>query len=387
MELRYEKGILVQATTRGDGFNGEVITENARTIRSVPLRLGSDQLMPPEVIEIRGEVIIFEKDFQALNQQRLERGEALFANPRNAAAGSLRQLDSKITAQRPLALFAYGLGQVEGMEFSTQAEFLEGLEAFGFPVNPHIRKAIPLKEVLRFYQELQDMRNDLAYEIDGMVIKVDRMDLQRALGEKIKSPRWAIAYKFPATQETTVINDIRVQVGRTGTLTPVAELEPVRIGGVTVSRATLHNQDEILRKDIRIGDRVLLVRAGDVIPKVVKVINSARTGQEKEFRMPEVCPVCSSPVFRLPDEAAVKCVNSGCQAQLKESIRHFVSRKGFDVEGLGKKLVELLVDKTLVRDFSDLFSLDQDTLAALDRMGEKSAQNLVHAIENARRSL
>ncbi|WP_022668445.1 NAD-dependent DNA ligase LigA [Desulfospira joergensenii] len=385
VELRYEEGILVRATTRGDGFRGEVITDNVRTIRSVPLRLDRDKKNPPALIEVRGEVIIFEKDFQALNRQRLEKGESLFANPRNAAAGSLRQLDSKITAKRPLAMFAYGLGQVQGMDFNTQAEFLETLEAFGFRVNPHIRKGISLKEALVFYGRLQEMRPDLDYEIDGMVIKVDRIDMQRALGEKIKSPRWAIAYKFPATQETSTINDIRVQVGRTGTLTPVAELAPVRVGGVTVSRATLHNEDEIIRKDIRIGDRVLVVRAGDVIPKVVKVIDSARTGDEKEFCMPRFCPVCNSPVSRLPDEAAVKCINSGCPAQLKERIRHFVSKKGFDVDGLGKKLVELLVDKDLVKDFADLFSLEQSTLAALDRMGEKSAQNLVNAIRHAKR--
>ncbi len=385
VELRYEGGVLVRATTRGDGLVGELVTENVRTIRSVPLRLDENQIKAPEILEVRGEVIIYETDFQQLNEKRLKNGQPLFANPRNAAAGSLRQLDSKITAQRPLTIFVYGIGQVEGLGFDTQAKLLETLKKFGFPVNPHIRTSIPIKAVLTAFQDFQKMRPDLEYEIDGMVIKVDRLDLQQALGEKIKSPRWAIAYKFPAIQETTTIEDILVQVGRTGTLTPVAVLEPVNIGGATVSRATLHNEDEIIRKDIRIGDRVLVVRAGDVIPKVVKVIESARTGNEKPFAMPANCPVCQSPVERPPNEAAIKCINAGCPAQIKERIRHFVSKKGFDVDGLGKKLVELLIDKGLVHHFADLFSLEQSVLADLDRMGEKSARNLVEAIDQSKR--
>ncbi len=385
VELRYEQGILVRATTRGDGLVGELVTENVRTIRSVPLKLSEDNISAPEILEVRGEVIIYEADFHKLNETRLNNGQPLFANPRNAAAGALRQLDSKITAQRPLTIFVYGTGQVQGISVDTQAQVLETLKGFGFPVNPHIRTAIPIKEVLAAFQDFQKMRPDLAYEIDGMVIKVDRLDLQQALGEKIKSPRWAIAYKFPAIQETTTIEDILVQVGRTGTLTPVAVLDPVNIGGATVSRATLHNEDEIIRKDIRIGDRVLVVRAGDVIPKVVKVIESARTGNEKPFVMPPHCPVCKSPVERLPNEAAVKCINAGCPAQIKERIRHFVSKKGFDVDGLGKKLVELLIDKGLIHNFADLFSLEQSVLADLDRMGEKSARNLVEAIGQSKK--
>lgn len=384
VELRYENGVLVRATTRGDGFVGEVVTRNVRTIRSVPLRLRTDDRPCPSLLEVRGEVFISQKAFLELNRRRLAKSEALFANPRNAAAGSLRQLDSSVTASRPLDMFVYGRGQVEGMEFDTQADFLDSLAAWGFAVNPLVNKKISIADALAFYRHLGELRPELPYEIDGMVIKVDQVALQQELGEKIKSPRWAIAYKFAAIQEVTRINDILVQVGRTGTLTPVAVLEPVQVGGVTVSRATLHNMDEIQRKDIRIGDRALITRAGDVIPKVIKVMVPERTGREQIFEMPAHCPVCGSRVQRLEDEAAVKCINAACQAQRKERIRHFVSKKGFDIDGLGKKLVDQLVNEGLLASFADLFFLKKEQLTPLDRMAEKSAQNLVTAIENAR---
>jgi DNA ligase (NAD+) len=384
VELTYENGVLVLATTRGDGYIGEVITENIRTIKSVPLRLMDNKTTVPDFIEVRGEVIIRHKDFEMLNQRRLDKGEPVFANPRNAAAGSLRQLDSKITAQRPLTIVVYGVGVVRGLVFSTQALMLECLSDLGFPVSPLIKKGISIQQVLENFNHLESLRPELAYDIDGMVIKVDDILIQQALGEKIKSPRWAIAYKFPAMEKTSKILDITVQVGRTGTLTPVAELAPVNIGGVTVSRATLHNADEIERKDIRINDTALITRAGDVIPKVVKIIPEARTGQERVFIMPDTCPVCGSRVRRLEGEAAVKCINAGCSAQIKERIRHFVSKKAFDMDGLGKKLVEQLVEQKLVNSFADLFHLDRDTLAGLERMGLKSADNIIAAIEQSK---
>jgi len=384
VELTYEKGVLVLATTRGDGYTGEVITENIRTIKSVPLRLMDNKTAVPDFIEVRGEVIIRHEAFEMLNQHRMNKGESIFANPRNAAAGSLRQLDSKITAQRPLTIFVYGVGVVRDMSFSTQAGMLECLSDLGFPVNPLIKKNISIRQVLENFKHLESLRSELAYDIDGMVIKVDDILIQQALGEKIKSPRWAIAYKFPAMEKTSKILDITVQVGRTGTLTPVAELAPVNIGGVMVSRATLHNADEIKRKDIRINDTALITRAGDVIPKVVKIIPGARTGEETVFVMPDTCPVCGSRVRRLDGEVAVKCINIGCSAQIKERIRHFVSKKAFDMDGLGKKLVEQLVDQKLINTFADLFHLDRDTLAGLDRMGLKSADNIIAAIEQSK---
>ena len=384
VELRYENGVLVRATTRGDGFVGEVVTRNVRTIRAVPLHLRAEVLSVPRVLEVRGEVFISHKAFMELNRRRLAENAALFANPRNAAAGSLRQLDSSVTATRPLDMFVYGRGQVEGTGFDTQSGFLDALAAWGFRINPLVKKKVSITDALAFYRHLGALRPDLPYEIDGMVIKVDQAALQQALGEKIKSPRWAIAYKFAAIQELTRIDDILVQVGRTGTLTPVAVLEPVQVGGVTVSRTTLHNMDEIQRKDIRIGDRALITRAGDVIPKVIKVMVSERTGEEQIFEMPGHCPVCGSQVQRLEDEAAVKCINAACQAQRKERIRHFVSKKGFDIDGLGKKLVEQLVNEELLTSFADLFSLKKEQLTPLDRMADKSAQNLITAIDSAR---
>ncbi len=380
VELVYEYGLLVRAVTRGDGVTGEVITENIRTIRSVPLKLKT--ALTPPLLEVRGEIIIKKDGFEKLNRVRMEAGEKLFANPRNAAAGSLRQLDSKITAQRPLDIFVYGVGRTDGLELTGQARMLDQLKEFGFPVNPHIRTCPDVSQVIDAYRELDRLRGTLSYEIDGMVIKVDDMGLQQQLGEKIKSPRWAVAYKFPAVRETTVINDIIVQVGRTGTLTPVAILEPVNVGGVTVSRATLHNEDEIRRKDIRIGDTALIIRSGDVIPKVVKIIPESRTGDEKVFIMPDKCPVCGSDIQRIRQDRSHinKCVNVSCQAQLKERISHFVSKKALDIDGMGKKIVIQLVDEGMLRSYADIFVLQEDRIAALDRMAEKSAANLIAAV-------
>lgn len=380
--LRYENGTLVQAATRGDGITGEVITDNVRTIRSVPLRLNNIDVGIPSLIEVRGEVIITKSDFIELNRKRLEKSESQFANPRNAAAGSLRQLDSKITARRPLDIFVYGVGLVEGATFTGQSQMLDTLKHLGFPVNPHIMSQLKFDDVLVQYRHLSVMRKQLEYEIDGMVIKVDAFDLQRQLGEKNKSPRWAVAYKFPAVEKMTIIKDISVQVGRTGTLTPVAVLKSVNVGGAIVSRATLHNEDLIRKKDIRIGDTVLVVRAGDVIPKVVKSIPEKRTGHEVIFKMPLTCPACESNIEKIKlDKVCVhKCINISCQAQLKERIKHFVSKKAFDIDGLGKKLVDQLVDEDLLSSFSDIFRLKKKILSSLDRMGEKSAQNLIDAI-------
>jgi DNA ligase (NAD+) len=385
VELIYENGKLTTASTRGDGLTGELITTNVKTIRSVPLVMQKSDLrdLPPR-LEIRGEVFIGHAAFQKLNEERLDQELPPFANPRNAAAGSLRQLDSTITATRPLEVFFYGVGIVAGLEFRSHWELLEALQAWGFRINPLIRPRILIKETLEYFQELNQQRHQLPYDIDGMVIKVDSIPLQLQLGATTRSPRWAIAYKFPAIQETTIVENIEVQVGRTGALTPVAHLKPVKVGGVTVSRATLHNQDEIIKKDIRIGDTVLVQRAGDVIPEVVKVILSKRTGGEKRFQMPQSCPVCGTSATRLEGEAAIRCINSVCPAQVKERIKHFASKGAFDIDGLGDKLVDQMVERGLVTTFSDLFQLKSEILADLDRMGAKSAENLIRAIEDSK---
>lgn len=385
VELIYENGKLVTASTRGDGMTGEVITNNVKTIQTVPLVMQSDGLtaIPPR-LEVRGEVFIGLEAFKKFNQERIEQELPAFANPRNAAAGSLRQLDSKVTAARPLEIFFYGVGFVADPEFESHSELLASLTQWGFRVNPIIRSAVAIENVLDYYRELGEKRHQLAYDIDGVVVKVDRLDWQRRLGATSRSPRWAIAYKFEAIQETTTLEAIEVQVGRTGVLTPVAHLQPVNVGGVTVSRATLHNEDEIQKKDIRIGDQVLVQRAGDVIPEVVKVIVSKRDGSETRFKMPGQCPVCNSPVVRMAGEAATRCINSGCSAQVKERIKHFASKGAFDIDGLGAKLVDQLVDKKLLSSFADIFSLDEKTLSQLERMGAKSAANLLNAIENSK---
>jgi len=386
VELVYENGRLITASTRGDGFYGELITSNVRTIRSVPLRLHTDnEKTIPSLLEVRGEVFIAKEAFKSLNSERLDENLPPFANPRNAAAGSLRQLDSKITAKRPLEIFAYGVGRIADLVLESHSDILSALQKLGFRINPHIRPKVTIKEVIDCYRDLNEQRDLLPYDIDGMVIKVDSLDLQRLLGATSRSPRWAMAYKFKAVQETTRIIDIDVQVGRTGTLTPVAHLVPVKIGGVTVSRATLHNEDEIKRKDIKIGDTVLVQRAGDVIPEVVKVVTSKRTGEEKTFNMPLSCPVCDSSVVRSLNEAALRCINTSCSAQVKERIKHFASKGALDIDGLGEKLIEQLVDKDLLFSYADIFRLKEDMLKNLDRMGSKSAANILSAIEESKR--
>ena len=385
VELIYENGKMVTAATRGDGQTGEVITANVRTIRTVPLVMQAHPSIPvPSRCEIRGEVFIGLDAFKQLNRERIQQGQPLFANPRNAAAGSLRQLDSKITATRPLEVFFYGVGIVEDTVFETHGALLETLKQWGFRINPLIRSGITIDAVLNYYRELSEKRHQLAYDIDGVVVKVDRVDLQEQLGTTSRSPRWAIAYKFKAIQATTTIKAIEVQVGRTGVLTPVAHLKPVNVGGVRVSRATLHNQDEVEKKDVRIGDHVLVQRAGDVIPEIVKVIASKRVGRETVFKMPSVCPVCNLKVIRIEGEAATRCINSSCSAQLKERIKHFTAKGAFDIDGLGAKLVEQLVDKKLLLSYADIFKLDEAVLRDLERMGAKSAANLKNAIEKSK---
>ena len=392
VELVYEKGRLVMGSTRGDGEFGEVITENIKTIRSIPLILrpqGNQAL--PALLEVRGEVFMDRHGFERLNQQRLSEHLPVFANPRNAAAGSLRQLDSKITAGRPLKIFCYGVGRTSSLGVTSHWEALCALKNLGFKINPLIHHRVPLTDVLVYYRTLEEKRDTLPYEIDGMVIKVDNLALQARLGMKARSPRWAIAYKFKAVQETTRLVDIEVQVGRTGALTPVAVLEPVSIAGVTVSRATLHNEDEIAEKDIRIGDTVFVERAGDVIPKVVKSIPSLRTGTEPIFIMPKTCPVCGGQTLRERNDvsgrmqAATRCINADCPAQIRENIKHFASKGAFDIEGLGDKIVGQLIEKGLIASAADIFYLDQGPVAAMDRMGEKSAENLLAAIEKSKR--
>jgi DNA ligase (NAD+) len=384
VELVYEDGRLVIASTRGDGITGEVITTNVKTIGAVPLLIQTQNLSTiPSRLEIRGEVFFGIEDFKKLNQERIEQNLAPFANPRNAAAGSLRQLDSKITAKRPLDIFFYGIGLLTDLVFESHWNLLQTLKRWGFRLNPLIRPQITLPEVLECYKELNERRHQLPYDIDGVVIKVDNLILQQRLGATSRSPRWAIAYKFEAIQETTKLKNIDVQVGRTGVLTPVAHLEPVNVGGAMVSRATLHNEDEIGKKDIRISDTVLVQRAGDVIPEIVKVIVSKRDGTEMKFKMPQTCPVCGSRVVRLEGEAAVRCINSSCSAQIKELIKHFASKGAFDIDGLGDKLIDQLVDKGILSSYADIFGLDEKTLSGLDRMGAKSAHNIIDAIEQS----
>jgi len=386
VELVYEDGKLARASTRGDGIRGELITSNVRTIRSVPILLQKNKIIKvPAILEVRGEVFLGKEGFRQLNGERLRQKQALFANPRNASAGSLRQLDSKITAKRPLEIFFYGIGIAEGLVTQSHWKTLQTLQLLGFRINPQIQPRISLKEVLEYYQELDENRSKLPYDIDGMVVKVDNVLFQHRLGKTSRSPRWAIAYKFKAVQETTRIEDIKVQVGRTGVLTPVARLMPVIVGGTMVSRATLHNEDEIAKKGIRVGDTVLVQRAGDVIPEVVKVIESKRTGTETVFVIPKRCPACDSLVTRAKGESATRCINLTCPAQVKERIKHFASKGAFDIDGFGDKLVEQLVDRGLISSYADIFQLEEDQLIHLQRMGKKSAQNLVLAIERSKK--
>ena len=384
VSILYVNGILTQAATRGDGTTGEDITANIRTIRNIPLQLLTDN--PPARLEVRGEVFMPHAGFERLNEYALEHGEKTFANPRNAAAGSLRQLDPNITSKRPLVLNAYGIGIAEGVELpSTHYSRLQWLKSIGIPVNPEIRLCNGTNEVLDFYRDIQNKRSSLGYDIDGTVLKINDIALQNELGFISKAPRWAIAYKFPAQEELTVLNDVEFQVGRTGAITPVAKLEPVFVAGVTVSNATLHNGDEIERLNIAIGDTVVIRRAGDVIPQIIGVLHERRPDNAKPIIFPTNCPVCDSQIIRIEGEAVARCTGGlFCAAQRKEALKHFVSRKAMDIDGIGGKLIEQLVDRELIHTPADLFKLDLTTLTRLERMGAKSAENALNSLEKAK---
>lgn len=386
VSLLYEDGLLVRGATRGDGQTGENITQNLRTVPSIPLKLmGSDW---PRRLEVRGEVYMPKAGFDALNRQAQSKGEKTFVNPRNAAAGSLRQLDSKITANRPLEMCCYSVGLVEGGELpSVHSDVLQQLHAWGFRINDQMAVVQGVESCIEYYQNLQQLRDTLHYEIDGIVFKVNDLGLQQQLGFVSRAPRWAIAYKFPAQEEMTRLLDVEFQVGRTGAVTPVARLEPVFVGGVTVSNATLHNSDEIERLGVRCGDTVIVRRAGDVIPQVVQVVLDKRLEKTQPIEFPTNCPVCGSEVFRSEDEAVARCTGGlYCLAQRKQAIKHFASRKAFDIEGLGDKLVEMLVDQQLINSIADLFHLEHAAVSGLERMGDKSAQNLLDALEKSKRT-
>jgi len=381
ISLLYQDGVLIRGATRGDGYTGEDVTHNVRTIDSIPLRLvGKDY---PGILEVRGEVFMSRKGFEALNKTQRDNNDKTFANPRNAAAGSLRQLDPRITATRPLEMICYGVGRVEGKTLpGKHSEILADLRLWGIRTSAETRVATGIEECIRYYSDILRRREKLNYDIDGVVYKVDSMEQQSALGFVSRAPRWAVAHKFPAEEEVTKLLAIDVQVGRTGTLTPVARLEPVFVGGVTVTNATLHNQDEIERKDVRIGDTVIVRRAGDVIPEVVGAIKSKRKKGARLFKLPAKCPECGSAVVRLEDEAASRCTGGlYCPAQRREAIRHFASRRAMDIEGLGDKLVDLLDQQNLIENVADLYDLKAEDIAALERMGEKSAENLIEALE------
>lgn len=385
VELVYENGRLTVGSTRGDGVRGENVTQNLKTIHTIPLQVLKDQEPAPKLLEVRGEVYMDLGEFKKLNEQRLAQGEPVFANPRNAAAGSLRQLDPNITAARPLKIYCYGIGEVAGRDFKTHWEVLQTLKAWGFRINPYIERQGGIGPAIAYHHRLEHQRHGLPYEIDGVVIKVDSLVLQERLGTKARSPRWALAYKFAATQETTRVLDILVNVGRTGAVTPMAVMEPVEVGGVTVSRATLHNEDEVARKDVRVGDTVLIQRAGDVIPEVVKVILEERLPDAKPFQMPTRCPVCGAGLIRPPGEKVTRCPNPECGGALVRGIFHFAGKTAMDIDGLGEKIILQLVDNGLVQDVSDLYKLTEDDLVPLERFAEKSAQNIINAIQKSKR--
>ncbi|MEN1727815.1 MAG: NAD-dependent DNA ligase LigA [Pseudomonadota bacterium] len=380
--LRYEQGELVLAATRGDGQQGEDVTDNVRTIQAIPLKLRGEQV--PDTLEVRGEVFMSRSGFDALNRRLGEAGEKQFVNPRNASAGSLRQLDSRITAQRPLRFYCYGAATEEGLP-ATQTDILEHLKLLGLPISPEVQPVKGLQGLLDYHERVGELRAELDYDIDGVVYKVNDLEQQRELGFVSRAPRWALAHKFPAQEESTTLIDIDVQVGRTGALTPVARLEPVFVGGVTVTNATLHNIDEIRRKDVRPGDRVIVRRAGDVIPEVVRSVPEFRQGNPPEWQMPTRCPVCDSAVEQVEGEAVARCTGGlVCAAQRKRALEHFASRTAMDIDGLGSKLIDQLVEANLVHSPADLFTLELDTLSGLDRMAEKSAQNLLDALERSK---
>jgi DNA ligase (NAD+) len=385
ISVRYEKGILVQAATRGDGTNGENVTANIRTVRAAPLRLHTET--PPDVLEVRGEVMMYKSDFARLNERQREAGQKEFANPRNAAAGSLRQLDSRITAQRTLRFFAYGIGVLEGADMpASHSALLDWYAALGLPVCTERAVVKGAAALLEFFRTIGEKRKQLPYDIDGVVYKVDQLRHQQKLGFVSRAPRFAIAHKFPAEEAMTVVQDINVQVGRTGAITPVARLAPVFVGGVTVTNATLHNEDEVNRKDIQIGDTVIVRRAGDVIPEVVAYVAELRPADARRFAMPTACPVCGSPIVRPEEETIARCSGGWikCPAQRKGGLLHFVSRRAMDIEGLGEQLVEQLVDKHVITTAADLYKLGLSSLIELDRMAEKSAQNVLNALEKSK---
>jgi DNA ligase (NAD+) len=384
VELIYENGTFVNGSTRGDGTSGEDITANLKTIKAIPLALRHDKRSIPRLLEVRGEVFIRKSDFKSLNAQREKSGESPFANPRNAAAGSLRQLDPKITATRSLSIYCYQAGSIIGAEFNTHWDFLQSIQDWGLPVNHEVQIAAGIKQAVAYHQQLEARRDDLPYEIDGSVIKVNSLSLRNLIGVRSRTPRWAIAGKFKAQQATTVIHNIVASVGRTGAVTPVAKLEAVEVSGVTVTNATLHNQDEIDRKDIRIGDTVVVERSGDVIPKVIKVISAKRPAGTKPYHLPDSCPVCDHELYRSEDEVVYRCHNHACSAQIKGHLQHFVSKNALDIDGVGGKLIEQLVDQGLINTVDDLLRLDQATLSGLERMGEKSASNVLASITDAK---
>jgi len=384
VELVYEQGRFTVGSTRGDGFRGENVTQNLKTIHTIPLQMLGKEAPVPELLEVRGEVYMDLEEFAKFNREREDRGEPAFANPRNAAAGSLRQLDPAITASRPLKIYCYGVGEVKGATFPTHWEALENLKTWGFRVNPLIERCQGIDAAIAYHHRIEHQRHGLPYEIDGVVLKVNSLALQERLGAKARSPRWALAYKFAATQETTRVLNIVVNVGRTGAITPMAVMAPVEVGGVTVSRATLHNEDEVARKDVRVGDTILVQRAGDVIPEVVKVIIEERPKGTEPFRMPTNCPVCGTALVKPEGEKVTRCPNPDCFGALTRGIMHFASKAGMDIDGLGEKIILQLVNVGLVKDVSDLYHLTQGDLVPLERFAEKSAQNIVNAIRGSK---
>lgn len=390
VELIYEDGHFVRALTRGDGVTGEDVTENVRTIRSIPLRLRTSK--PPRLLEVRGEILLFKADFVRLNESQDEQGLPVFANPRNAAAGTIRQLDSSITAKRPLRFFCYSLGALEGVTFESQESAEKTLGDWGLPIVPD-HKSTKLRrickgaeEIVAFYHEIEKIRHELPFEIDGVVLKVNSFALQEDLGLVARSPRWATAAKYKPQQAQTTVEEIAIQVGRTGALTPVAVMKPVKVGGVTITNATLHNQEELERKDVRVGDTVVIHRAGDVIPEIVSVVMDRRPQNSKPFRMPTRCPECSEPVEKTEGEVAIRCVNPVCPAVMKETLKHFVGRRAMNVDKVGDRLIETLFEQNLVKKYSDLYRLKKSDLLELERQGEKSVDNILNSIEKSKQT-
>lgn len=382
ISIRYESGILVRGATRGDGVRGEDVTPNVKTVRGVPLKLLVED--PPPLIEVRGEVIMYKEDFEKLNRERIEKGEPPFANPRNAAAGSIRQLDSRITAERKLHMIAYGIGEFEGVSFKTQYELLQYLNKIGFRISPEVKVHKNIESVIQEVKRLTEIRETFPFGADGVVVKVNDLELQAKLGATSHEPRWAIAFKFPAEEAETVVKDIIFSVGRTGAVTPVAIFEPVEVEGSVVSRASLHNEDIAKALDVRIGDHVIIHKAGSVIPEVVRVVKEKRSGKEIPFKMPEKCPVCGGPLVREEGFAVTRCINVRCPAQVKERIIHYVSRDAMDIESIGEKLVDQMVDKGLVTDYGDLYYLTEEKLLTLERMGKILARKILNNIEESK---